>query len=231
MPALPPPRFPASLLVPVALLLSLALSCAAEVEVEKLFLQSRSSDYEEQVEARQKLEELVTGGKVGVFARGLRSENSEIRVEVLADKGTDIVSFLHKPSDTDFMWHRPGGLRSAPLESTPRGVDEFVFVDAYEGGWQECFPNGGQSVAYKGTQLPFHGELLAAPFGVEVLEDTPEVVSVRLSAETMRTPFRLVFDVFRETRAAVVAIWEETMKGAGVTVSVTQPPRPPEPKP
>ncbi len=81
MPALPPPRFPASLLVPVALLLSLALSCAAEVEVEKLFLQSRSSDYEEQVEARQKLEELVTGGKVGVFARGLRSENSEIRVQ------------------------------------------------------------------------------------------------------------------------------------------------------
>ena len=123
--------------------------------------------------------------------RTLALENASVRVEVLADKGSDIVSFLHKPSDTDFMWHRAGGLRAAPLESVPRGTDEFVFVDLYEGGWQECFPNGGQSVVYKGAVLPFHGELLAAPFAVEVLEDTPEVVSVRLSAETMRTPFRL----------------------------------------
>ena len=92
--------------------------------------------------------------------RTLALENALVRVEVLADKGSDIVSFLHKPSDTDFMWHRPGGLRAAPLESTPRGVGEFVFVDAYEGGWQECFPNGGQSVLYKGAELPFHGELL-----------------------------------------------------------------------
>ena len=140
--------------------------------------------------------------------RTLALENAQVRVEVLADKGSDIVGFLHKPSDTDFMWHRPGGLRAAPLESTPRGVDEFVFVDAYEGGWQECFPNGGQSVAYKGTQLPFHGELLAAPFGVEVLEDTPEVVSVRLSAETMRTPFRLEKTLTLRAEGAVLEIDE-----------------------
>jgi len=126
--------------------------------------------------------------------RGFRTitlENEIARIEVVVDKGADIVSFLHKPSDTDAMWHRRGGERSAPFAALPRGVDEFVFVDGYGGGWQECFPNGGQSITYKGAQLPFHGELLAAPFSVEVIADGPEMVAVRLAAETMRTPFRV----------------------------------------
>jgi hypothetical protein len=144
-------------------------------------------------------------------ARGYRTlalENALVRVEVLADKGTDIVTFLHKPSDTDFMWHRAGGLRAAPLASTPRGVGEYVFVDGYEGGWQECFPNGGQSVIYKGAELPFHGELLTAPFDVEVLADSPEVVSVRLSFDTMRTPFRLEKTLTLRAEVAVLQIDE-----------------------
>lgn len=123
--------------------------------------------------------------------RTIALENELVRVEVLADKGTDIVGFLHKPSDTDFMWRRPTGLRPAGLGSEPRGVDESTFVDGYEGGWQECFPNGGQSVRYKGAELPFHGELLTLPWEVTVLEDRPEVVSVRFSVRTMRTPFEL----------------------------------------
>jgi hypothetical protein len=126
------------------------------------------------------------------IAHGYRTialENELVRVEVVVDKGSDVTSFLHKPTDTDFMWHRESGLRRAPLESTPRGIDEFVFFDGYEGGWQECFPNGGESVLYKGARLPFHGELLAAPWSVEVLEDSPQVVSIRLAVRTMRTPF------------------------------------------
>jgi len=81
MPAPPSPRLRPSLPLTAALLISLALSCAAEVDVENLFLQSQSSDYEERLEARQKLEGLVTEGKVGVFARGLRSGNAETRVQ------------------------------------------------------------------------------------------------------------------------------------------------------
>src|SRR4030066_81979 len=63
-------------------------------------------------------------------------ENAIVRVEILADKGSDIVGFLHKPTDTEFMWHRPTGLPAAPIASIPRGVDEHVFVDLYEGGGQ-----------------------------------------------------------------------------------------------
>ena len=123
--------------------------------------------------------------------RTIALENELVRVEVLADKGSDIRGFLHKPTDTEFMWRREIGLQPAGLGSEPRGDDESTFVDLYEGGWQECLPNGGESVRYKGARLPFHGELLTRPFEVEVIEDRPEVVSVRMSVRTLRTPFVL----------------------------------------
>jgi HEAT repeat protein len=73
-------RFGAFLALGVCLL-SLTVSCASEVEVDKLYVQSNSEDYEERVEARQKLNELVRQGKVEPFAKGLHSESSEIRVQ------------------------------------------------------------------------------------------------------------------------------------------------------
>lgn len=81
MSALPRRRLLPALPLLAALLISLAVSCASEVDVEKLYVQSRSNDYEERVEARQKLEQLVSEGKVEPFARGLRSENAETRVQ------------------------------------------------------------------------------------------------------------------------------------------------------
>ena len=74
----------------------------------------------------------------------------------------------------------------------PRGVDEFVFNDGFEGGWPECFPNGGISVMYKGAQLPFHGELLTLPWEVYRHREPPGG-SLRppRRCETLRTPFLL----------------------------------------
>jgi len=123
--------------------------------------------------------------------RVLVLENELIRVELLPDKGSDIVSFLHKPSDTDAMWHSEIGLRR-PGEDGRRPADDLTaFMDRYEGGWQECFPNGGQSVTYRGAPIPFHGELWAAAWDVRVEEETPERVVVALVVETARTPFRV----------------------------------------
>ena len=62
-------------------MLSLTVSCASEVDVEKLYVQSNSDDYEERVEARQILNQLVSEGNAGPFAQGLRSENAETRVQ------------------------------------------------------------------------------------------------------------------------------------------------------
>lgn len=69
------------LLILVALISALGVSCASEVDVESLYVQSNSEDYEERFEARQKLAELVKEQRVEPFARGLRSENPETRVQ------------------------------------------------------------------------------------------------------------------------------------------------------
>lgn len=121
----------------------------------------------------------------------LSLENELIKAELRLNNGAEFVSFLHKPTDTDFLWHRPVALRSAPVQSIPRGIDEHTFNDRYLGGWQECFPNAGNPVDYKGARLPFHGELLTLDFSCRILTDTPEEVVVLLFAETMRMPFLL----------------------------------------
>ena len=65
----------------LGLMICLTTSCASDVDVEKLYVQANSDDYEERVEARQKLGDLVLQGRVEPFARGLHSENAETRVQ------------------------------------------------------------------------------------------------------------------------------------------------------
>jgi galactose mutarotase-like enzyme len=118
--------------------------------------------------------------------RRVALENELIRVEILLDKGASIRSFLHKPTDTEFMWHSPLGLRPA-IETI--GGD---FLDGYEGGWQEIFPNGGPPSKHpSGVELPFHGEAATVPWDLEIELDEPSAVRIRLSIETARTPLRL----------------------------------------
>jgi len=73
----------ASLLSVLCLLAAVAGSCAPRVDVEKLFVQMNSDDYEERVEARQRLGELVEKGDVAPFARGLNSRHAETRVQCI----------------------------------------------------------------------------------------------------------------------------------------------------
>jgi HEAT repeat protein len=61
--------------------LALAAACASEVDVEKLYTQANSDDYEERLEATQKLDQLVQEKKAAPFAQGLRSKNAEFRVQ------------------------------------------------------------------------------------------------------------------------------------------------------
>lgn len=145
---------------------------------------------------------------VALGYRTLALENEHIRVEVLADKGSDIVSFLDKATDTDFMWHSAMGLRSAAAVRRSADADQANLCDAYEGGWQECLPNGGPGVTYKGASIPFHGEVMGLPWDVAVLVDTPEIVSVRLSVSTVRTPFRLEKDLTLRRGRPVLEISE-----------------------
>lgn len=125
---------------------------------------------------------------------GLRTvtmENEQIKVSVLADKGSDIYEFIYKPKDTDFMWHSFNGVRN-PMAFTPtREMPDGGFLDYYEGGWQELFPNIGGACVYNGAQLGIHGEVCLAPWEYRIETDTPQEISVRFWIRTARSPYYL----------------------------------------
>jgi len=70
-------------------------------------------------------------------------ENKLLRISVLLDQGTDIFEFLHKPTDTDFMWHSPTGVRGAASAPPSSYLESGCVMVFYVGGWQELVPHRG----------------------------------------------------------------------------------------
>lgn len=120
----------------------------------------------------------------------LSLENDVIKVVLSLGKGADIVEFLYKSRDVDFMWHSFNEQKNSRHQSTiaPAGGN---FLDSYGGGWQELFPTYGGNTMYRGGQIGVHGEACLYPWSYEVLLDTPECIRVKLSLRTIRTPFLL----------------------------------------
>lgn len=118
-------------------------------------------------------------------------ENQSLRVMVLADKGADIYEFLYKPLDVDFMWRSPWLPSSAGSHILSNSPAHGHFLDFYSGGWQEIFPQGSSPCIYKGAPYGEHGEVWGLPWEYQILEDTPEAVSVKFWTRTYRSPFYL----------------------------------------
>jgi len=149
--------------------------------------------------------------------RGLRLavlENEVLRVVAVLDKGTDIVEFRHKPTDTDFLWRSPTGLRPPspypPSVGTPRGM----FMDHLEGGWAELFPHGGSPCEYRGVAFGLHDEVWHLPWEAEIVEDSPDRVAIKCWVHTVRTPFRLEKTLSVERGKAVLFL-DETITNLG----------------
>ncbi len=144
--------------------------------------------------------------------RGLRTlvmENDLLRVVVLLDQGSDILSFEYKPLGLDLLWKNPnGGVLPAGLHIASRALTEGSFADFYQGGWQECFPNGGRVCEYRGTEFGLHGEVYGLPWTCEILEDTARAVAVKLSVRTRRTPFLLEKTLRMEYDSSALTIEE-----------------------
>lgn len=135
-------------------------------------------------------------------------ENEKIKVSILADKGTDIYEFLYKPEDCDVMWHSFNGIRnpseSVPSISNPRGG----FLDYYEGGWQELFPNIGGPARYRGAELGNNGEVCLLRWDYAIEKNTPEEIAVKFTVRTPRTPFYLEKTLSLKSQESTLHIYE-----------------------
>ena len=144
--------------------------------------------------------------------RGLKTailENELLRVVVLIDKGADIYQFVHKPTDVDFMWRAPMGVRDPSRFVGTTASPEFVWMDVYEGGWQTVLPSGGGHCSYRGADLGAHAEVNTMPWDSVITEDSPDRVGLRCSVRTYRTPFFFQKTLSLESGSAVLSIEEE----------------------
>jgi hypothetical protein len=146
--------------------------------------------------------------------RALILQNELLQIVVLLDKGAEIVQFLYKPLDLDFLWRAPNQLRD-PARFVPAGGSPATpFFDRWSGGWFEVLPNGGPACEYKGAPLGFYAETINVPWQYRILEDRPERVSVGLWIRTYRTPFLLRKTLTLEAGRAALLI-EEQLSNAG----------------
>jgi galactose mutarotase-like enzyme len=116
-------------------------------------------------------------------------ENERLRVGILPEKGADIFEFIYKSADRSndiqFLMQTPWGLK-------PPGTQPLLdFLENYEGGWQELFPNANDGCQYRGQEIPFHGEVALLPWQSEILQDDANETALHLSVACTRTPFRL----------------------------------------
>lgn len=148
--------------------------------------------------------------------RTVTLENDRLRVTILADKGTDIIEFLYKPKDVDFLWRTREGLRPRYLPSSVRPSG--TFMDNYEGGWQELFPNCGNRSVHQGAELGQHGEVASLPWRYAIVRDDPEEIAVRFEVRTVRTPFHLVKTLTLRRGESMLRISERVINEGGQPV-------------
>lgn len=88
--------------------------------------------------------------------RALVLDNPALQVVIFPEVGAKVYSIIHKPSDTNLLWHHP---RNMPRQ-IPYGS---LFDDTWCGGWDEILPST-EACEYRGEKLPDMGELWALPW-------------------------------------------------------------------
>lgn len=122
--------------------------------------------------------------------RAIILENEKIRVMILVGKGTEIIEFNHKASDTDIIYRSPLGLSCIDkIKYSPK--DDQILTAGYTGGWFEAFPNVGKACSFKGANIPEYGEVCYIPWEYTVLKDDSSEVIIKCFVKTTKTPFLL----------------------------------------
>jgi hypothetical protein len=97
--------------------------------------------------------------------RPVTLDNGELRVVILAEKGTDVYSIVDVRSGVDVMFKTPWRARPPGRWVSTRSSLE-RWIESYVGGWQILLPNGGDECIVDGVTWPFHGEAAMIPWEV-----------------------------------------------------------------
>lgn len=126
---------------------------------------------------------------LGQTMRSLVVENDLLSATILLDKGADIYSLVYKPIDLDVLWKAPWGMKQSSRGFDSAFDSQTAWLEAYAGGWQVLFPNGGFENTYKGARLGFHGEASMRAWEYEICQESADTLEVKLSTQLLRSPY------------------------------------------
>ncbi len=133
----------------------------------------------------------ITEITLGRSLAAINIENDLLAAVVLMDKGADIYSLEYKSKGVDVLWKSPWGLKE-PTRGFDSAFDSATaWLEAYAGGWQVLFPNGGNPTTYKGAALGFHGEASMKAWDYEVLSQSESQLEVKMQTQLSRSPYTI----------------------------------------
>lgn len=112
--------------------------------------------------------------------------SDELAVQVVPGKGGDVLSAQWRATGDELLWQSPWGLRARGSLPTA-GSSVAPIIEAYPGGWQTVFPNGGSPCVEDGAEWGMHGEAWTAPWDVISADSAQLTMTTRL----VRSPFEL----------------------------------------
>lgn len=145
-------------------------------------------------------------------------ENATLRVVIAADKGADIIEFLHKPRDIECLWHSRHGLRDDRHLHFSNPLPGGHFREYFPGGWYEMLPNGPQPCTHRGAEFGHHGEATLLPWDYRIVRDDPEGVGVIFSVRLGRIPLYLERAMYLEGETGTVRLEERVTNESGQAV-------------
>ena len=152
---------------------------------------------------------------LGRTMRALVIENELLAATILLDKGADIYRLVYKPKDCDVLWKSPWGMKESGRGFDSAADSQTAWLEAYAGGWQLLFPNGGFANRYKGVMLGYHGEASMKAWDYQITRATGSQLEIRLSVRLSRSPYLIERWLSLEAGSAALKLRERITNLAG----------------
>ena len=152
---------------------------------------------------------------LGKTMTALEIENDILSTTILLDKGADIYQLAYKPKDVDVLWKSPWGMKEPGRGFDSAFDSATAWLEAYAGGWQVLFPNGGDATIYKGAPLSFHGEASMKAWDYEIVSEGDSALEVKLKTRLSRSPYTIERWMRVESGSPILHIRERITNHAG----------------
>jgi hypothetical protein len=124
-----------------------------------------------------------------------------------------VVELRDKAADIDLLWQSGRQRVPAGRYVEPVATAQGSFLDYFDGGWQELFPNAGFACEYEGASLGQDGKVAMLPWSVNVIRDDSAEIKVTFTFERVRMPFVIDLRQVLEPTAATNDLFEDLPDG------------------